>query len=363
MKLLHVLSGLEVGGKERVVLDLATRARAVGWDHRLCLFDTPFRDETRDFVPLDVPCAFLPRGPGLDWRFARALARHARELGSEVLHAHNDTALVYVALAGLCLGRSRPRLVASFHTRPGHATRGARWLTRLASTRLAGITAVSDDLTRFLQATGWVGRCATLWNGIALERFTPEGDDGGWRERLGVAREGALVVHIGRQDPVKRQQDLIEAARLLARRTGAFRVALVGSGPEGERLRRSAEGLESVAFLARVHDVAALLRAADVFVLCSETEAAPRVLLEAMACGRAIVASDVGGCRSMLTAASGELCGLLVPARAPETLAGALAALLDDPVRRRSLGTLARARAAAFSDEDEWRGYVSLWRG
>ncbi|HEX6883975.1 MAG TPA: glycosyltransferase [Planctomycetota bacterium] len=359
-RLLHLLSGLEVGGKERVVLDLALRARARGLDHRLLLFDTPFRDAARDFDPGEVPWELLPRGPGLDLAFARALARRVGELEPDVLHAHNDTAVVYAALAGLRLGRRSPRLVATFHSRPPHATRGARWLTRLAATRMDAVTAVAEDLARFLRQDGWVGRCATLWNGVSLARFTPEGDEDGWRERLGVAAGGALVLHVARLDPVKRQEDLLAAARRLGPRAS---FVLVGSGPLGERLRSMAADLENVRFVERVEDVAPLLRAADVFVLCSDSEGAPRVLLEALACGKPIVASDVGGCRGLLTGSDGELCGRLVPARRPGELAEAIGELLGDRELRERLGTRARARAAEFSDEREWAGYVGVWGG
>jgi len=362
-RLLHVLSGLEVGGKERVVLDLARRARAAGLDHRLCLFDTPFRDAERDFDPGEVPHVFLARGPGLDLAFARRLARHVRAEGFEVLHAHNDTALVYAALAGLRLGRTRPRTVATFHTRPGHATRGARWLTRLASGRLAGITAVSEDLGRHLTDTGWLGRCAILWNGIDLERWTPAGPSGPWRAELGLGPEVPLVVHLARHDPVKRQEDLIEAARILAAEPGTPCVLLVGEGPRTEALRAAARGLAHVRFRARVQDVPELLRAADALVLCSGQEAAPRVLLEALACGCPVVATDVGGCRHLLTGADGAPCGVLVPPADPRALAGALRELLRMPERRAELARRGRLRAADFSAEAEWRGYVRLWSG
>jgi len=359
-RLLHLLSGLEVGGKERVVLDLARRARTAGHDQRLVLFDTPFRDATRDFDPGEVPWTFLPRGPGLDLGFARRLAREVRTLGCEVLHAHNDTALVYAALAGLALGRARPRTVATFHSRPAHATRAARWLTRLGSWRMDGISAVADELAQYLTGAGWVGRCKTVWNGISLARFTPEGDDGGWRARLAVPPGGALVLHVGRLDPLKRQEDLLAAARLLGPRA---RFVLVGSGPREAALRQTAADLEHVTFVAHVRDVAELLRAADVFVLCSASEGAPRVLLEAMACGRAIVATDVGGCRSLLEGAGAEPCGLVVPPAEPGELARAIDALLEARERRAELGRRARERAGEFSEEREWAGYLGLWGG
>jgi len=363
VRLLHVLSGLEVGGKERVVLDLARRGRERGMDQRLFLFDTPFRDEELDFDPGAVPVAFRKRGPGVDWKLAGALARYLRDAEFDVVHAHNDTALFYCALARVRLHRLDVRFVATFHTRPTHATRGARILTRVASRRMSGITAVSDDLRMFLVQSGWVRHCRTLWNGIDLERFTPEGADGGWRERLVTEPGEVLVLHIGRHDPVKRQIDLVAAARSLHGHRPCLRFALVGRGPESESLRAASAGIESLRWLPRVHDVEALLRAADVFLLCSREEAAPRVLLEAMASGRAILATDVGGCRQMMTGSNGEVCGLLVPPGDPRRLAEALSSLARDPTRRAELGRLARLRAQAFSHEREWEQYCELWNG
>ena len=361
--LLHLLSGLAIGGKERVVLDLATRARRRGLDHRLCLFDTPFRDAERDLDPGAVPWTFRARGPGLDVRFARALARLVRAEGFDVVHAHNDTALVYGALAGVLLGRARPRIVATFHTRPGHATRGARWLARLAARRVDGLTAVSEDLASFLRESGWVTRCETLWNGVDLERFAPEGSKDGLRARLGLRADTVVVAHVGRHDPVKRQEDLIAAARRLAGSAPELAFVLVGQGSTTSELERAAAGLGSVRFLPRVDDVPAFLRAADLVVLCSREEAAPRVLLEAMACGRAIVATDVGGCRALLTEPGGETCGVLVPPLAPERLAAALAELAAAPARREELGRRARARASRFPAEAEDERYSALWSG
>ncbi len=355
------MNGLEVGGRERVVLELARRARLAGLDQRLVLYDTPFRDPELDLDPGEVPVHFLPRRAGLDWRYTAALARLARELGTRVLHAHNDTAIFYACAAAARLGPRRPAVVGTFHTRPVHATRGARWLTRLVSVRASALTAVSDDLARIVVDQGWVGRCRTLRNGIDLQAFAPDGPRGGWRERLEIPPGALLAGHIGRSDPVKRQADLLAAARELEGVEPAIVFVLVGRGPLHAGLVRAGAGRANVRFVPRVVDVAAFLRELDLFALCSEHEAAPRVLLEALACGRAIVSTDVGGVRELVDDPEAGPCARLVPAGAPARLAAALLELARDPVARGRLGAAARARAACFSSEHEWQEYLALW--
>ncbi|HET9481828.1 MAG TPA: glycosyltransferase family 4 protein, partial [Candidatus Polarisedimenticolia bacterium] len=142
---------------------------------------------------------------------------------------------------------------------------------------------------------------------------------------------------------------LVEAAVLLAERGVEFRLEIVGegamrSGLESRILAGGARLAERVRLTGRADEdgVLAVLRRAAVFVLPSRTEAAPVALMEAMSCGLACVASDVGGVGAML---DGGRCGVLVPAGDPQAMAGAIAGLLADPARRRTLGAAARDRA------------------
>ncbi len=361
-RLLHVLSGLEVGGKERVVLELARRGRCEGLDHRLVLFDSPYRGEDVDLDPGDVPWEFIARRGGLDLSFLLALRRLFRERGARVVHAHNDTAVFYCAAAARLLGKRRPAVCGTFHTRPGHATRGARLLTRAASRLADSITAVSAELAERLLAEGWTVRCETIWNGIDLAAFSPVGPTGGWRERLSIPEHALVVAHIGRFDAVKRHRDLVDAARRLRSSGSSPCFVLVGQGPLCDALREAARDLDTVRFLPRIVDVAAFLREIDVFVLCSVHEAAPRVLLEAMACARSIVATEVGGIPRLLTDDSGARAAVLVPPCRPDLLAAALADLAAAPARRAALARAARARAQEFSCERQWREYARLWQ-
>ncbi|WP_043832617.1 glycosyltransferase [Muricoccus aerilatus] len=359
LHVVHLLSGLEIGGKERAALRLARHGNRVGQRHGLVLFDTPFRSSEVDFDPGDVPVRFLKRGSGLDFRFAGRLARLLRDMSADVVHAHNDTALFYAVLASRLRIPRGPRVVATFHTWPTHASRAARALTRLAAGG-ATTVAVSEELSRRLIDTGWLSTCRTVWNGVELDRYSPHGPAGNWRHRLGLGDASVLVGHVARFDPIKRHADLIRAAALLREEAPEVAFVLVGQGGLEEEIRRQAGDLSSVRFVRETADIPALLRSLDLFVLCSSHEAAPLALLEAMACGVPPIVTEVGGMPHIV---GGGAAGLIVPPLRPDALARAIGSLARDPRRRAGLGAAACARAARFSFEAEWSAYAALYAG
>lgn len=160
----------------------------------------------------------------------------------------------------------------------------------------------------------------------------------------------ARVLFAGRLLRDKGVTDLVAAARLLRTSHPQVRIRLAGAcDPDNPSALPSAqveqwvrEGI--VEWDGPVADITAAYAANDIVCLPSYREGLPKVLLEAAACGRALVATDVPGCR--------EVCrhdetGLLVPARNPAALAAAIAALADDPVRSAALGS--RGRELALS--------------
>lgn len=362
-RVVHLLSGLQVGGKERAALRLAARGLQEHDDHRLLLFDSPFRSADLDFDPGPVPTQFLPRRTGIDLRFARHIARTLSQARVDTVHAHNDTALFYGAVATAFQGRHASRLVSTFHTWPSHATLAARLLTRLAAYRAAAVAAVSDELAARLIEHGWIGRCMTVWNGVDLEAFRPDGPTDGWRCRLELSPDAFLVGHVARFDSVKRHVDLIAAARLLWEKIPTTVFALVGHGPLHDAIQRSVGDDRRIRFIPQIDNIAAFLRSLDLFVLCSTDEGAPLSLLEAMACGRAAVCTAVGGMPAILSGTDGEASGLLVPPLQPASLAEAIGNLLRRPEDRLRLGVRARARAAKFSFDREWDTYRRLYAG
>lgn len=177
-------------------------------------------------------------------------------------------------------------------------------------------------------------------------------------ESRGHAR---TVVFVGWVVPTKGTTELVEAWSSLE--TAGWRLVIAGPGDPAyvEELRSAAAGKGTVDFTGEVeHDEALrLIAAADVFVLPSHTEGFPNVILEAMALGRPIIATDVGAIGSMLD----DGCGVVVPARSTAALASALSRLLDDADERRDLGAAGLSRAREmYALDTVFDRYERLWR-
>lgn len=347
MKILHLVQPVE-GGVARVVVDLV-RAQV--------------RTGLRPVVacPPDGPLAARASAAGAEvheWRAVRnpgpGLAREIagvrsliREHRPQVVHAHSAKA----GLAGRMAVRGRIPTVFQPHAWSFEAVRGgtasaalkwerfgARWADRVlcvsASERTAG------------ERAGIAARWSVIHNGIDLAHFRPAGPGtrADARAVLGLPDGPPLLVCVGRLSRQKGQDVLLEAWR--AMRPGTARLALVGSGPEEARLRGAAPA--GVLFAGAADDVRPWIHAADAVVLPSRWEGMALAPLEAMACGRPVVMTDVAGAGESLP--PGQHAHCLVPPDDPPALAHALTALLSDPSLRTELGLAAQLHARAGFD-------------
>jgi glycosyltransferase involved in cell wall biosynthesis len=180
------------------------------------------------------------------------------------------------------------------------------------------------------------GRLHVIRNGIDLEAFS-------FAENVAPKRL-RNAIHVARLDPVKDQATLLRAIRIVVDAEPGFRLTIVGDGPERRRLVQLSNELrleDNVSFLGFRDDVHELLSSAGLFVLSSLVEGISLTLLEAMAVGLAVVATDVGGNREVVV--HGET-GLLVPARSPEQLAEGMLTLVRSPQMMHTMGRAARKR-------------------
>jgi glycosyltransferase involved in cell wall biosynthesis len=168
------------------------------------------------------------------------------------------------------------------------------------------VFAVGTTLQRRVTALGTrVDRTSNFLSGVDLTRFGP-GDRSAARTRLGLPRDGLILLWIGQMVAVKATERVLHASASLAREFPSLRVALVGSGPRRASLEHDvndATALQGRVTFAGAVDHATLpdwYRAADLFVLPSRSEGVPNVLLEAMATGLPFVASDVGSIADLL---------------------------------------------------------------
>ena len=335
------------GGVGRHICDLADGLAAAGHEVTLCSPAPPagVAGEVAH-VPLDLRRAASPRA---DLASVARLAAIVRELRPHVVHAHSSKAGALARLARF--GSPRVPVLYSPHgyAFAGYFTRSAeRVAYRLIERGLAPLTTrvvcVCEAEARLARAVGSDGRVAVIYNGIGP---APEGPAD--TRLVELARRGPVIGALTLLRPGKGLETLIAAApRLLARHRDA-QLAIVGDGPDLDALSRQASTLGvagSVTFLGPSRDPLGALRGMDVFIHPSWAESFPYVILEAMSLARPIVASDVGGIGEALVAGRS---GLLTPPRDERALAEALAGLLDDPARARSLGQEALRRSQQFS--------------
>ena len=261
----------------------------------------------------------------------------------DLLHFHEP---FVPFLSPIVLRRSRSVNIATFHAFGGWSAAyefGRRVMGGYAS-RLHGRIAVSAAARHFIDRY-FEGDYKVIPNGVDVTRFQRAVPIARWKDGT------ANLLFVGRHEPRKGLLDLLRAYRIL-RKTGCrCRLLVVGTGPQEREARRYVltHRLGGVEFLGRVSDEekAQLFRTADVFLApATGKESFGIVLLEAMAAGAPIVASDIHGYKGVLR--RGEQ-GLLVPPREPKALAAATARLLADPALRAAMGQSGRARAEEFS--------------
>jgi glycosyltransferase involved in cell wall biosynthesis/ribosomal protein S18 acetylase RimI-like enzyme len=192
-----------------------------------------------------------------------------------------------------------------------------------------------------------------LGNGTDLERFDPVAVDGGQvRDELGLAREAVVVGAMGRLVAEKGYRELFAAARIVREKHPEVRFVVLGAGDpdkvDGLDDAELREAASDVLFADWRSDVPGALAAMDVFALPSWREGMPRSAIEAAAMGKAMVLTDIRGCREV--ARDGRE-ALLVPPRDPDCLAAAILAVVEDDALRARLGGAARERALQRFDE------------
>jgi glycosyltransferase involved in cell wall biosynthesis len=336
----HLVTALEIGGLEVVVANLVRHASPRFHQHVICLEGLgpiASRIESRD-VKIEVI-----GDPGTQvWRSVRELRRRLKELRPDVLHTHNEKAHIRGALA-LLGWRGAPKLVHTRHGRSRVTGRRAQMANRLALKRSAFLVSVSDDANLIALAEGArYERARVIQNGVDVQAF----DASGYEERAGRMR----AVMVCRLSPVKDVATMIRATRIIVNSHPDFHLDIVGDGPARQSLQtlQRVLGLERhVTFHGAQEDVRPYLQQATVFVQSSLSEGISLTLLEAMAAGLPVVATDVGGTAEVVQKGT---TGVLVEPENVDALAAAVIRLLTDRAQLVSMSRAARERAERCFD-------------
>jgi glycosyltransferase involved in cell wall biosynthesis len=294
---------------------------------------------------------------GAAWR----LSRLVKQIQPDILHAHDPHAVATAALAlSMSTQLAKPPLVAArrvdFHLK-GNAL--SRWKYRQVDCFICA----SEAVRRMLVADGIpAARAVTVYEGIDLGHVeaAPSAD---LHADLWLPHNSPIVGNVAALVPHKGQRHFIEAAAIVVKKVPDARFVIAGEGelrPALERLIKDRH-LEKHVFLAGFRpDILSVHKAFDVFVMSSVTEGLGTSLLDAMACGKPVVATTAGGMPEVVV--DGRT-GLLVPPRDHVAMADALVTLLRDPTMRAEMGAAGLARARAqFSAERMVQDTLDVYR-
>ena len=206
-------------------------------------------------------------------------------------------------------------------------------------------------------------RTKVIYNGINLGRLTHDDESVGQvRQKLGVPSGGKVIGMMARLFPVKNHALFFQSAALIDKAIPDTRFALLGDGPLRGHLEELCMGLglnSKTVFFGEQRDVATYLAVFDIAVLTSDAEGCSNSLLEAMALGKPVVATDVGGNREVVQ--HGET-GLLVPAKNSQALAEAIITLIRNPKLAQAMGQRGKERAfTQFDMKSMVHKYESLY--
>ena len=372
--MLQLIQHLEVGGAEQLVVDLACAVDT----RRVHMMVGHYRyrgvlgqDLTRAGVPVfyvekAVVSRFLPAWarlfafPVVIIETAVLVARLARLMRREkidILHTHLSSAGLWGQLAGLAAGV--PAMITTEHSRwrPDRPPKRGR-LNRLLLPVTSRVVAISSEVAASVVRHQGVPaeKVAVIANGIDLRRL-----DAGAAPGSAVG-DPPTIAAIGRLAPEKRLDLLLRAVARCRERVPGLRTLIIGEGPERPALERLGRELglgAQVEFLGVRRDVPAFFPGLRAVVNSSEREGLSLTILEAMAAGVPVVATDAGGTREVVR--DGET-GVLVPALDERALAAGICRVLEDPAFAQGLAERARAAVrAGYTIDAAARRYEALY--
>lgn len=288
----------------------------------------------------------------LDVSVSFRLARFIRKEKIDIVHCFLPTANAWGRVGGILAG---VKVVVSERNVEDWKPWYWLWLDRLLARYTSMILTNAEAIKRFVVSSTKIepDRVRVIYNSVNPARFSSV-DPIALRSELGIMPEARVITSIGRLEEQKDFRTFLAACAMVRERTGSLpiKILIVGQGSLRKELERLAQALgiagETV-FLGWRKDIEIVLAITDIFVLTSIREGLPNVILEAMAAGKPVVASYVGGIPEVVT---DGVTGFVVPARNASGFAEAIGRLLNDPDLAAAMGRRGQTRACEVFTED-----------
>jgi glycosyltransferase involved in cell wall biosynthesis len=333
-----VIGQLHAGGSERQLAELAMGMRGGSCaPHVYCLSEI-----IDPFGPLlekaGVPLRVFHRRHSFELRRLIALARLLREDRIDVVLAFAQPVNLYSFLA--LMKRRRGRFLASSRVTDLPESRVENWVNGFVYRHSFRVVVNSrfgaESATKIYGVPP--GRIEVILNGVDPARFEYQGGQEEARRELGLPAAAPVVALVGRLEAQKRVDLFLEAARRVSQAMPECRFLVVGAGDLMDRMKKLATEMDldsKVLFTGARKDMDRILAATDLLAVSSDFEGLPNVVMESMAAGKPVVATDVGGCRELI---ADGVTGFLLPAGDAGALAERMTRVLSLPDRGRSLG-------------------------
>lgn len=345
----HVIYSLGVGGLENGLVNLINNMPRDRYRHAIvCLHG--FTDFAKRIQGSDVSIYSLDKKPGKDLGLYVRLGRLLRQLKPDIVHTRNLTALEGQLVAAITVPARR------VHGEHGREIDVAglnikyNLLRRMIRPFVHRYITVSRDLEQWLVAQIGVepSRIRQIYNGVDSQKFRPwrkEDPAPPWQAQFAHDQQ-VIIGTVGRMAAIKDHLTLVRAFVMLIQQhphlRETARLVIVGDGPcreNCEQLLAQAGLSDCACLMGERDDVAELMRAMDIFVLPSRGEGISNTILEAMATGLPVLATQVGGNPELVHA---SVTGRLVPADTPQAMAQALFDYVNDAQLRASHGNAGR---------------------
>ncbi len=299
LTLVRVITWLPVGGIERRLVSVVPRLRELGWSPHVVLIreEGPLAAALKDKgIPVEViPFKSRMSPPGV-----RRLARYLKDHDASVVHSHMYRSNIPATLAGRLAGT--PAVFSQIHNvdswDSGRQIMTERLIARFRTGTFAVSHAVQRDVMDKLRLVE--EKVPILYNGVDVEEFTPRAESGAKiRAELGIGDDRLVFLVPARLHPQKNPLHVLAAMEKLVQENAPANPILVfaGAGKLEEEVRAKAEESlgQNAIVLGKRDDMALLYNAADAIVLSSKKEGFSNAVVESLACGKPVIASDVGG--------------------------------------------------------------------
>ena len=356
MRILHVITSLDTGGAERLMVDMLPLLQQIdGIDVELLLFngvETPFKKE---LICKGVKIYQLNEVADLQNRWCIYNPLNICKLRKfikqyDIVHTHNTACQYYVPIAKCLFGTSAILVTTEHSSTNRRRTKqwlrtAEKWMYRQYAKIICISDQTRDNLDRYL---GESHSSTTIYNGVDISRFL-----GPVKDISGQNQFVITMVSAFREQ--KDHETLLKAMTLLPNN---YHLQLVGRGRTEQKTKEQCNelGLSNVSFMGMRSDVVDILNGTDVIVLSSHWEGLSLSSIEGMASGRPFVASDVDGLREIVSGA-----GVLFPHGDEKALASAIRELCENPTYYKQVAQSCQERAKNYDITKMAQAYYELY--